>query len=143
MAHFLSSFTAAVYREYDRRIRRASLVGEYGTPHHEAHNAALEAEDEGDIVIANLPRGAVVDAASTAGSQEPVITNVPRGAQTVAPDQAAQPPEVRELLPPVAAPAAISHEHDTNTMRPAAESPTDDASEAEIVNSPPGTRLQR
>ena len=34
MPSLLTNITAAVYREYDRRIRRASLVTEYGDGHH-------------------------------------------------------------------------------------------------------------
>lgn len=46
----------AVYREYDRRVRQASLIREYGAhdDHHDDH------EDEGDVVISNVPRGTSV-----------------------------------------------------------------------------------
>ena len=57
---------AAITREYDRRIRRASLVGEYGALHHghdkAAHDdhqghikAPLEQADEAEIL--NVPKG--------------------------------------------------------------------------------------
>jgi hypothetical protein len=50
---------AAINREYERRIRAASLVTEYGAGHH-AHDDDHH-EDEGDeaevAVIANVPRG--------------------------------------------------------------------------------------
>jgi hypothetical protein len=60
---------AAVNREYDRRIRRASLVTEYGADHHgHAHTAAdhaapaglvhPEADHDDDAAeIVNLPKG--------------------------------------------------------------------------------------
>jgi hypothetical protein len=58
----------AIYKEYDRRVKRASLVTEYGMSHHhddahadEAHHDDLHAdEDEAEIV--NLPRGTPVPA---------------------------------------------------------------------------------
>jgi hypothetical protein len=46
---------AAVSREYERRIRAASLVTEYGAAHgsHHSHD-----DDDGDAAeIVNLPRG--------------------------------------------------------------------------------------
>lgn len=47
---------AAINREYERRIRAASLVTEYGAAHHATH--AEDAEDDGEAaVIANVPRG--------------------------------------------------------------------------------------
>jgi len=46
----------ALYREYDRRIKRASLITEYGAAHHDAHaDAAHEDAEEAEIV--NIPRG--------------------------------------------------------------------------------------
>lgn len=48
-------FIAAVDREYERRIRAASLVVEYGAAHH-AHDD--DDDDEAEVaVIANVPRG--------------------------------------------------------------------------------------
>jgi hypothetical protein len=62
------SIAKAVYREYDRRIKRASLITEYGASHHaHAHatheEAAAQADhedaaDEAEIV--NVPRGTPV-----------------------------------------------------------------------------------
>ena len=65
---FFSAISKAVFREYDRRIRRASLITEYGAAHHghahgdhaaEAH--AEHAHDEGDAEIVNVPRGTPVE----------------------------------------------------------------------------------
>jgi hypothetical protein len=48
-------FIAAVNREYERRVKAASLVSEYGATHH-GHDD--HADDEGEVaVIANVPRG--------------------------------------------------------------------------------------
>ena len=72
----------AIYKEYDRRIKRASLVTEYGISHHHdsdhadaSHEAAAEAhlaeahaeEDEAEIV--NVPRGTPVAAHAPAPSE--------------------------------------------------------------------------
>lgn len=82
---------ATLEREYERRIRRASLVGEYGAAHgeHEADatQSASEGEDpqrspgepeDGEVAaIVNLPRGAAggwrsrVEAPPEAGDQQP------------------------------------------------------------------------
>lgn len=43
----------AVNREYERRVRRASEVSEYGARHH----AHPEHDDEGAAAIVNVPRG--------------------------------------------------------------------------------------
>jgi hypothetical protein len=85
MASFFQRVSEVVYREYDRRIKRASLVTEYGAPHHAAeahadHDGHTDAgihdvdesaianvspgtsveEDEGAVVIANVPRGSML-----------------------------------------------------------------------------------
>ena len=92
MASWRDIITQTIYQEYDRRIRRASLVVEYGASHHAAHTHAPD-EDEGDVEIANVPRGAealelpalpAADAApptpSPAGSSgEAEIVNAPPG----------------------------------------------------------------
>lgn len=73
---FWKSIGDAIYREYDRRIKRASLVTEYGAHHgHAAHaepahaavaeaaeaEAAPAPEDEGEEAeILNVPRGTPV-----------------------------------------------------------------------------------
>ena len=87
--------TNAINREYDRRIKRASLIKEYGMAHHdhaadhadeahasEAHTAdhadeahiseAHAAEEEAEI--ANIPRGTPV-AASAPEPGEPAETH--------------------------------------------------------------------
>ncbi|HEY3228339.1 MAG TPA: hypothetical protein VGJ87_03905 [Roseiflexaceae bacterium] len=60
----------AIYKEYDRRIKRASLVKEYGVAQHHAEEHLDEvhavhddtAEDEAEIV--NIPPGTPVAAPS-------------------------------------------------------------------------------
>ena len=78
----------AVFKEYDRRIKRASLVTEYGAHHHadahaadehvaEAHAEAERSADahaeEDEAEIINLPRGTPVPAQAPveAENQEP------------------------------------------------------------------------
>lgn len=46
-------FLAAVNREYERRVRAASLVTEYGADQHHHDDAA----EEDAAVIVNIPRG--------------------------------------------------------------------------------------
>ena len=64
---FFSSIARVVYKEYDRRIKRASLVTEYGAAHHGHDDHAEDAHDheeqseESEIV--NVPRGTPVDQA--------------------------------------------------------------------------------
>ena len=59
----------ALYKEYDRRIKRASLITEYGAAHHgghgdahadDAHEDAHEDVEEAEII--NIPRGTPVAA---------------------------------------------------------------------------------
>jgi hypothetical protein len=53
----------ALFREYDRRIKRASLITEYGAVHHDTHaeaHAAAEHEDAEEAEIINVPRGTPV-----------------------------------------------------------------------------------
>ena len=65
---FFSSIARVVYKEYDRRIKRASLVTEYGAAHHghghddHAEEAAHEEHSE-ESEIVNVPRGTPVDQA--------------------------------------------------------------------------------
>jgi hypothetical protein len=51
---WLKRLTAAINGEYERRIRRASLVTEYRAPHHE------EADDDDGAVIVNVSPGTAV-----------------------------------------------------------------------------------
>ncbi len=56
-------FTALIEREYERRIRRASLLGEFKPPgddHHHGHAAEpahTEQTAEDEAIIVNVPRG--------------------------------------------------------------------------------------
>jgi len=53
----------ALYREYDRRIKRASLITEYGAAHHGTHADAAHDdthEDAEEAEIVNIPRGTPV-----------------------------------------------------------------------------------
>jgi len=54
---WLDRTIAVIQREYDRRIRRASQITEYGTQHDDQHN---QDEDDGAVEIVNLPRGVAV-----------------------------------------------------------------------------------
>lgn len=76
MANWFTNLSNAIYREYDRRIKRASQVTEYGA-HHDHHDTTHA--DEEEIVIANVPRGTAI-VAEADDNDEIVIANVPRGA---------------------------------------------------------------
>jgi hypothetical protein len=59
----------ALFKEYDRRIKRASLITEYGAAHHSSHDQAHadsvhdHAQEDGEEAeIANIPRGTPVAA---------------------------------------------------------------------------------
>jgi hypothetical protein len=57
----------ALYKEYDRRIKRASLITEYGAAHHAGHGDAHadDAHDHAEAAeIVNIPRGTPVAAHS-------------------------------------------------------------------------------
>jgi hypothetical protein len=74
----------AIYKEYDRRVKRASLVTEYGASHHH-HDDAHAGEtdhggdthvDEDEAEIVNLPRGTPVPTHAPAEHEEPrTVTN--------------------------------------------------------------------
>ncbi len=50
---------ATIDREYERRIRAASLVTEYGIAHHAGHEE--EHAEEGEVAeIVNVPRGTAI-----------------------------------------------------------------------------------
>jgi len=56
---------AALEREYERRIRRASQVSDYGAAHHDSH-------DDGEAaVIMNVPRGTRLRAPASPPPQSP------------------------------------------------------------------------
>jgi len=58
----------ALFKEYDRRIKRASLITEYGAAHRDTHADAAHAdaayadahEDAEEAEIVNIPRGTPV-----------------------------------------------------------------------------------
>ena len=90
MANWFKRISDAVYREYDRRIKRASLITEYGVDHFD-HDAAT-IEDEGEIEIVNVPRGTRI--AAPVEDDEGEIINVPRGTVVAAPET----PSVEETV---------------------------------------------
>jgi len=58
-----NTISNAIFREYDRRIKRASLITEYGAAHHAGHDDAHvddRHDDAEEAEIANVPRGTVV-----------------------------------------------------------------------------------
>ncbi len=59
MANWFQRLADAIYREYDRRVRRASEITEYGVHHN--HHPVVEADtheqDEEEAEIINIPRG--------------------------------------------------------------------------------------
>jgi hypothetical protein len=66
----------ALYREYDRRIKRASLITEYGAAHHGAHGDSQEHTHDADehveeAEIVNVPRGTPVAASPAVSEQSP------------------------------------------------------------------------
>ena len=80
MANWLKRISDAVYREYDRRIKRASLITEYGVDHSDHNTATID--DQGDVEIANIPRGTQMDVSN---DDEGEIVNVPRGTVVATP----------------------------------------------------------
>ena len=74
---FFKTIGNAIYREYDRRVKRASLITEYGAQHH-AHDD--HAEDVSDDAHAKDTVGAGEYAEDPAEDAEQAeIANVPRG----------------------------------------------------------------
>ena len=68
----------ALFKEYYRRIKRASLITEYGAAHHSSHDDAHtdsahdHAQDNGEEAeIANIPRGTPVAATAELSQQPP------------------------------------------------------------------------
>lgn len=53
MANWFQRLAQAINTEYDRRIRRASQISDYGTRHAEDPHD----QDDGEVEIVNLPRG--------------------------------------------------------------------------------------
>lgn len=67
----LRSIASAIYREYDRRIKRASLITEYGQAHHGHHTPDDHAEDDEAAEIVNVPRGTQVRMPTPGGPPPP------------------------------------------------------------------------
>jgi hypothetical protein len=64
----------ALYREYDRRIKRASLITEYGAAHHTGHSDTHDGdahEDVEEAEIVNIPRGTPVAPSAVPSEQPP------------------------------------------------------------------------
>ncbi len=124
MAGWFSRVVQAVARTYERRIRRASQISDYGTAHHHHEDDA----DDGGAEIANVAPGTP---ARTTASDQPALDT------TLTP---LAPPAPRP--PPAAAPtdddddgeAAISNVAPGTPQRSAPAAPTDDDDEAVIVN---------
>jgi hypothetical protein len=54
------AITNAIYKEYDRRVKRASLITEYGAAHHHDDHGDHPADAHGEeetAEIVNVPRG--------------------------------------------------------------------------------------
>jgi uncharacterized RmlC-like cupin family protein len=76
---FFSTISKAIYREYDRRIKRASLVTEYGASHHtHAHDEHEEAEYE-EAGHAEAEHEEHAEAEYTDADEGAEIVNVPPG----------------------------------------------------------------
>lgn len=106
----------AVYREYDRRIKRASLITEYGIAHHHDHD---EAHADGEVAIVNLSPGELADEERThveAGAELGEVVIERLEVEPLATESEATP-----------TPAAAAEEE----------------IEAEIINAPPGAPIPR
>jgi len=64
------TISKALYKEYDRRIKRASLITEYGAAHHGTH---------ADAAHADAARADVAHADANEDAEEAEIVNIPRG----------------------------------------------------------------
>ncbi len=116
MSSLFQRIADAVYREYDRRIKRASLITEYGIAHHHDHE---EVHADEDVAIVNLSPGALAEAAHA----HPDATD-DQG------DAAIEHLEIEPLAPDseVAHPPAAAAEAEI---------------EADIINAPPGAPIPR
>ncbi len=117
MSGLFQRIADAVYREYDRRIKRASLITEYGIAHHHDHD---EAHANGEIAIVNLSPGELADEERTH-----LETGAEHGEEAVI--------ERLEVEP-------LATESET-TPTPAAAA--EEEIEAEIINAPPGAPIPR
>jgi hypothetical protein len=75
---FFKSIGDAIYREYDRRIRRASLVTEYGAQH-DGHGHADHDHEHSAEGIVDEHAGAADTAPNVEDEEEAEIVNIPRG----------------------------------------------------------------
>jgi hypothetical protein len=116
MSGLFQRIADAVYHEYDRRIKRASLITEYGIAHHHDHEEA-HADDEAAIV--NLSPGAPADADH---------------AHPGAMDEQSEVSIERLAIEPLATDNETAH-------APAATGEVE--IEAEIINAPPGAPIPR
>ncbi|GIW03055.1 hypothetical protein [Roseiflexus sp.] len=116
MAGLFQRIADAVYREYDRRIKRASLITEYGITHHHDHE---EEHADNDVAIVNLSPGMSV------GDEH---------AQTDALAKADEASEERLEIEPLATDSEM-------TRTPVATA--EEEIEAEIINAPPGAPIPR
>jgi hypothetical protein len=116
MSGLLQRIADTVYREYDRRLKRASLITEYGVSHHHDHE---EAHDDHEVAIVNLPPG------SSVGEQHSQAEAVLEKH-----DVSVERLDIEPLTSEAAAP-------DTPAAAPAK------PIEAEIVNAPPGAPIPR
>ena len=80
---FFKTISNAVFKEYDRRIKRASLITEYGAAQHSDHGV----EHEDDV------HEHEDDAEEEEGAEEAEIVNVPRGTPVVASEPAPEAPQ--------------------------------------------------
>jgi hypothetical protein len=76
----LRAIADAVYREYDRRIKRASQITEYGQHHHDhghdagpAHVDMAQADMEAEII--NVPPGTPVAHEPASAKPQPADTH--------------------------------------------------------------------
>jgi hypothetical protein len=68
---FWQRVVATVNREYERRVRAASLVDEYGASHHVADHGAAGQDEDGEVaVIANVARGTPVARGASGGQND-------------------------------------------------------------------------
>jgi hypothetical protein len=116
MAGLFQRIADTVYREYDRRIKRASLITEYGVSHHHDHE---EAHSDDEVAIVNLPRGTSVD-----------DEHAQPGAIVEKHDVSVEHLDIEPLAP------------DRETDRTPAATAEEEI-EAEIINAPPGTSIPR
>jgi hypothetical protein len=89
------ALTDVIYKEYDRRIRRASLIKEYGIEQHNDHADESHAAEEHKDEDAAESAGESHAAEEHAAEDEAEIANVPPGtpiaAPTPAPTEPAEP----------------------------------------------------